>query len=146
MQVKQRRGSLVGSSVLRSISVYGLAIILAFGVISIFTAFLGYNVLRVLRTLVFTSFRSFSGLKATIRVTIPLIFTTYAFSIPFKIKFFNTGGWGQMLFGGAITIVVGLLLADTGLPSHVMVPLLIIAGLISGGGFALIAGYLKADK
>ena len=32
---------------------------------------------------------------------VSLLVTTYAFTIPFMIKFFNIGGWWQMLFGGA---------------------------------------------
>jgi len=133
------------SLLLSSIQVYGIAIFLSFGVIATISAILGYPVFEVLETLVFSSFRSFAGLKSTIKVSIPLLFTTYAFSIPFKIKFFNIGAWGQMLLGGAMTAVVGLLLADWNLPSVVMIPLLVLTAILAGGVFALIAAYLKAD-
>lgn len=49
-----------------------------------------------------------------------------------------------MLFGGALTTMVGLSLSGTRLPAFVMVPLLIITAILSGGVFALIAGYLLA--
>ena len=130
---------------LPGLKVYGIALSISFGVIAVVSAILGYSVPEVLRTLVFSSFRSFAGLKSTIKISIPLLFTTYAFSIPFKIKFFNIGAWGQMLFGGAMTAVVALLLADWNLPSVGLIPLLILTAILAGGAFALIAAYLKAD-
>ena len=99
------------SKVKKSIIIYGVSIIISFAVISVIIGLLGFNVLRALRTLVTTSFKSFFGFEETIKKTIPLIFTTYAFAIPFMIKFFNIGGWGQMLFGGTTAAVVGLSLA-----------------------------------
>jgi ABC-type uncharacterized transport system permease subunit len=132
------------SLILSNLIIYGAAIILALGVISIFVAVLGYNVLEALRTLLTTSFKSSFGFSETVKKAIPLLFATYAFTIPFMIKFFNIGGWGQMLFGGTMTVVVGLTLGPLGLPSIVMVPLLLLVGIISGGLFALLAGFLKA--
>jgi len=133
-------------SFIRVVLIYILSIALAFFVISIITFLFGYDVLKVMKTLITTSFKSSFGFQETIKKTIPLIFTTYAFTIPFMIKFFNIGGWGQMLFGGTITAVVGLTLAHFGinLPSYIMLPLLIISGILAGGLFALIAGILVA--
>lgn len=133
-------------SFIRITLIYILSIVLAFLVISIITFLFGYDVLKVLKTLITTSFKSSFGFQETIKKTIPLIFTTYAFTIPFMIKFFNIGGWGQMLFGGTITSVVGLTLSHFGinLPSYIMIPLLIISGILAGGLFAIIAGFLVA--
>lgn len=133
------------SRFLPGLQVYGLAISLSFAVIAALSAVLGYPVVEVLKTLIFSSFRSFAGLKSTIKVSIPLLFTTYAFSIPFKIKFFNIGAWGQMMLGGAMTAVVGLLLADWNPPPVALIPLLVLTAILAGGFFALIAAYLKAD-
>lgn len=132
------------ASLLNNIFIYGSAVILALGVISIFVAILGYSVTEALRTLITTSFKSSFGFSETVKKSIPLLFATYAFTIPFMIKFFNIGGWGQMLFGGATTIVAGLTLAPLGLPAVIMIPVLLLVGIISGGLFALLAGLLKA--
>ncbi len=132
------------SLILNNLIIYGIAIILALGVISIFVAILGYNVWDALRTLLTTSFKSSFGFSETIKKAIPLLFATYAFTIPFMIKFFNIGGWGQMLFGGTMTVVVGLTLGPLGLPAIIMIPLLLLVGIVSGGVFALVAGFLKA--
>lgn len=131
---------------LRDVFIYFLSIFFAFVVISIIAFLFKYDVLKVLKTLLTTSFKNRFGFEETVKKTIPLIFTTYAFTIPFMIKFFNIGGWGQMLFGGTIVTVIGLTLPHLGinLPSYIMIPLLIIIGLLSGGLFALIAGVLVA--
>ena len=130
--------------IFRSTVMYGSAIVLALGVLSIFVAALGYNVPEALATLLTTSFKSSFGFSETIKKTVPLLFATYAFTIPFMIKFFNIGGWGQMLMGGAMSVVVGLLLAPLGLPAVIMIPLLLLVGMVAGGLFSLLAGYAKA--
>ncbi|MCX8094651.1 MAG: ABC transporter permease [Caldisericia bacterium] len=132
---------------IRTFIIYLLSIFLAFVVISLIALLFRYNVLRVLRTLLTTSFRSWFGFQETIKKTIPLIFTTYAFTIPFMIKFFNIGAFGQMLFGGTIASVIGLTLSNQfglNLPSFIMIPILVLSGILAGGFFALIAGYLTA--
>ncbi len=132
------------NSILRGLLIYGSAVVLALGVMSIFVACLGYNVLDALETLLTTSFKSSFGFSETIKKTIPLLFATYAFTIPFMIKFFNIGGWGQMLMGGAFVAAAGLSLAPLGLPGFVTIPLLLIIGMLAGGCFALLAGFAKA--
>jgi len=138
------RKDTVISLILKNLFIYGSAVILALGVISIIVAIMGFNVIEALRTLLTTSFKSSFGFSETIKKSIPLLFATYAFTIPFMIKFFNIGGWGQMLIGGTATVVVGLMLAPLGLPAIIMIPLLLLVGIIAGGLFALIAGFLKA--
>ncbi len=133
------------SGLRQGLMIYGLSIAIAFGFILFLLAALGYDVGRAFTTLIGTSFRSAFGFRETIKKTVPLIFTTYAFTIPFMIKFFNIGGWGQMLFGGTVVTVVGLALAPLGLPGIVLIPLLLIVGMAAGSALALIAGYLKAD-
>ncbi len=131
---------------IRTFIVYLFSIFLAFVAISIVALLFRYDVFKVLRTLLTTSFKSWFGFQETIKKTIPLIFTTYAFTIPFMIKFFNIGAFGQMLFGGTVASVVGLTISNLGisLPSYIMIPLLLISGILAGGFFALIAGFLTA--
>lgn len=134
-----------GRKILRGFMIYGSSVGAAFAVTLVIIAALGFNVGDAFVTLVSTSFKSAFGFRETIKKTIPLIFTTYAFTIPFMIKFFNIGAWGQMLFGGTVTTVVGLTLAPLGLPGVVMIPLLLMVALAAGASFALVAGYLKAS-
>jgi len=133
------------SRILPSIRVYGIALSVSFGVIAVISAVLGYSVPEVLRTLIFSSFRSFAGLKSTIKISIPLLFTTYAFFIPAKMRLYNVGAWGQMLIGGAMAAAVALILADWNLPSVVLIPLLLITAILAGAALAWVAAYLKAQ-
>lgn len=133
-----------GPKLRQGLIVYGGSIAVAFAFILLILAALGYDVGRAFTTLVTTSFKSAFGFRETVKKAIPLVFTTYAFTIPFMIKFFNIGGWGQMLFGGTVVTVVGLTLAPLGLPGIVMIPLLILVGILAGAALALLAGYLKA--
>lgn len=132
----------INNRTVRLVAVYTLAITAAFAVTMIMVAALGFSPWRALRTLVTTSFRTSFGFQETLKKAIPLIFTTYAFTIPFMIKFFNIGAWGQMLFGGTITAVVALT-AGLVVPRVVLIPLLMATGLAAGGVYGLISGVLK---
>lgn len=128
----------------RQVLIYLGALGIAFAVLALIVALMGFDVLRAFAYLLSASFRSLFGFQETIKKTIPLIFTTYAFSIPFMIKFFNIGGWGQMMMGGTIAAVVGLSLAPFGLPVGVLLPLVLIVGVLAGGLYGTAAGALKA--
>jgi len=134
------------SIIIRNVFAYFISVLLALGVMSVIILLFGFNVSKVLKTLLTASFRTSFGFQETIKKTIPLIFTTFAFTLPFKIKFFNTGGWGQMLFGATMVAVTGLFLSNSGitLPTYIIIPLLIIVGILAGGFFGLIAGFLTA--
>ena len=137
---EKTRGQLVWDS----FKPYILALIIAFGVSGVIIGLLGYNVLKAYQTLLLTSFTSQRGIVETLKKFIPLTFATYAFAIPFKIRFFNIGGWGQMLFGGIFTAIVGLALSGLNLPALIFIPILIIVAMAAGAFLALIAGALKA--
>jgi general nucleoside transport system permease protein len=130
--------------VLRQAFIYVFAVGLAFAVLALIVYAMGFNVPRAFRNLLTASFKSSFGFQETIKKTIPLLFATYAFSIPFMIKFFNIGAWGQMMMGGTVAAVVGLSLAGAGLPAWILVPLLLIAGTAAGGLFGAAAGALKS--
>lgn len=138
------------SSLVRRLSsglaVYVAALALAMALFSLLILLLGFNIPRALNTLLTTSFKSAFGFQETVKKMIPLIFTTYAFAIPFTIKFFNIGGWGQMLLGGSTTTVVALVMAPLGLSPIILVPLVLICGIVGGALLGGLAGYLKAKN
>jgi simple sugar transport system permease protein len=137
-------GKRIVSKVTRQTLIYLFAIGLAFGVLALLVAAMGYSVPRAFRYLLTTSFKSSFGFQETIKKTVPLIFTTYAFSIPFMIKFFNIGAWGQMMMGGTVAAAVGLSLAGAGLPAWILLPLLLVVGTVAGGLYGMAAGGLKS--
>ncbi len=74
----------------------------------------------------------------------PLIFTGLAVALAIQCGLFNIGGEGQMVIGGFALSWVGF--SFTGLPPIVHIPLCILAGMLAGGLWGAIPGYLKATR
>ncbi|MDW7730414.1 MAG: ABC transporter permease [Bacillota bacterium] len=129
----------------RTFFIYVVALAVAFGVISLILLLMGFNVPLALRTLLVTSFRSGFGFQETLKKTITLIFTTYAFAIPYWIRFFNIGGVGQMMVGGTAAAIVGLIMVGANVHPLIAITLMVMAGIAAGALFAAIAGYLQAS-
>lgn len=87
------------------------------------------------------SFGSKSQLIETLVFTTPLIFTGLAHAIAFKTGLFNIGVEGQFIIGMMTATMVGLI---PGIPRGIHIMLILIVGIISGGFWAAIPGYLKA--
>lgn len=77
----------------------------------------------------------------TLATSAPLILTGLSVAFAFKTGLFNIGAAGQMLFGGFCATAVGL---TFGLPTPVIVPVMVLAGIIGGALWAFIPGLLKA--
>ncbi len=122
---------------------YIWAIGISFLAIGVLVWILGYSPLEAFKTLLFKPFSSKFQLTATTLKFIPLLLSTYAFSIPFILKNFNIGASGQMLVGGTVVAIVGLSFESHPISPWILVPLLLLVAAVSGGLFALIAGYLK---
>jgi ABC-type uncharacterized transport system permease subunit len=77
----------------------------------------------------------------TIAEVTPLIFTGVANAVAFKCGLFNIGVAGQFILGMLAAAIVGTI---PGLGPIVHIALMIIAGLVAGGLWGAIPGYLKA--
>ncbi|MCL2321584.1 MAG: ABC transporter permease [Oscillospiraceae bacterium] len=73
----------------------------------------------------------------------PLIFTGVANAIAFRTGLFNIGAEGQFMMGMLAAALIGLL---PGLSPFIHIPLIIIGGMLAGGGYASIVGFLKAKR
>jgi len=133
----------ISLSPLHDILIILIAIIISIIFFSILIALLNYNVTRALLTLIETSFGSFFGFRSTIIKMIPLTFLAYAFAIPSMVRFFNIGGYGQMMFGATIITIIAFLFESYNISSYILIPLLLFIGFCSGGLFATIASFLK---
>ncbi|WBW98808.1 ABC transporter permease [Oceanirhabdus sp. W0125-5] len=71
----------------------------------------------------------------------PLLFTGIAHSLAFRTGLFNIGVEGQFVLGMLGAALVGMI---PGLPMFIHIPLMILAGIVFGGLWAAIPGYLKA--
>lgn len=83
-----------------------------------------------------------NALNSLVYIT-PLIFTGVANAVAFKTGLFNIGAAGQFLLGMIAAGIVGLI---PGLSPIIHIPLIIIAGVVAGGIWAAVPGYLKAKS
>ena len=82
-------------------------------------------------------------LAETLVMATPLILGGLAFAVASRAGLFNIGIEGQMVVGG---LCAGLAAAwDPGLPIFVHLPLAVLAGMIAGGIWGFIPGFLKAQ-
>lgn len=119
---------------------YLIAVLAAFLVLGIALWVLKFNPLKGYQTLLFTSFRTPNGFIQTLLKWIPLTLCALAFTVPLSSGKFNIGAEGQMLVGAIGAAAVGILGRD--LPAPLLLPLVILAGMLAGAFWGLIAAWL----
>ena len=124
-----------------SFKIRTIAILLSLLVLAMFLLVLKLNPIEVYAALIEGSFGSAYTLKQTIIKAIPLIIASLGISIAFKMQFWNIGGEGQILMGALFASYFAFKF-----PQMSQLPLLVImvcAGILGGGLWALIAAVLK---
>ncbi len=81
-------------------------------------------------------------LTESLRISTPYIFAGLAVALGFRCGLFNIGAEGQYFIGGLASVFVGYSLQ--GVPWIIHLPLCLLAGIVGGGLWAAIAGFLKA--
>jgi simple sugar transport system permease protein len=107
-----------------------------------FILFVGENPLTAYRILFVESFGSIRNLATTLQRATPLMFTGLAVAFGYRAGLFNIGAEGQLYMGAFAAAWVGF--TFTGLPRLIHLPLAIIAGMLGGGLWGAIPGFLKA--
>ena len=87
------------------------------------------------------AFTTTSGLELTLRRMSFMLFVTLAFILPMKGGIWNVGAPGQLYMG--MISAVGIGIWGKGLPSEILIPLMILAAIIGGGILGAFVGYLK---
>lgn len=108
---------------------------------AIFMLIIGSNPIKAYSALFNSAFGSFYGFAETLVNTTPLIFTGLAVAFAFRTGLFNIGGDGQFLIAYTVTAWIGYAFQ---LPMLIHVPFALLGGMVGGGLWASIAGYLKA--
>lgn len=85
--------------------------------------------------------RAIYPLTETLRIATPYIFAGLGVALGFQGGLFNIGAEGQYFIAGLTTVFVGY--SIRGLPQIIHLPLALIAGMVGGGLWAAIPGYLK---
>jgi len=127
----------------KSFGIRTAAIILALLTSAVFIMILNLNPLEVYASLIKGAFGSNYRIKQTIITAIPLVITSLGIAIAFKMKFWNIGGEGQIMMGAFAASFFDLRYPD--LPKPILLSLMMIAGMVAGGLWALIPAFFKAQ-
>jgi len=126
-----------------AVSVGAIVIALVLG--GILITFAGGDAVRSYLHIAKASFGSLGVLSDTIVKATPILLTTLACSVAFRMKQWNIGAEGQLIMGawGASAIVLAPVLPAETSP-WIFIPVMILAGMVCGALWGLIPGYLKA--
>lgn len=126
----------------RSIAIRLAAVIGALLASAVFIGILGHNPLAVYISMIEGALGNINRLKETIVKTIPLVVTSLGISVAFRMKFWNIGGEGQITIGACFASYFALYFHQW--PKPVLLTVMILAGMIGGGLWALIPAAFKA--
>lgn len=117
------------------------AVLSAFLIGALLIKIAGKSPLAAYRVLVHSAFGNRNNLAETLVKTIPLLLAGLGTAVAFRARIFNIGAEGQIYMGAMGAASVGLFLGNPNLA--IGIPLIIIAGFITGGIWGGIAGILK---
>lgn len=150
MQSEKQSNSPI-KQILRSISeavlIPSLAILTAVIVGGIIIISVGGDPIRAYAGLIEGSFGSTKALSETAVWATPYIFAGLAVALAFKGGLFNIGAEGQLAVGAVFSALIGYALPEWlgfDLPIMIHLPLTVIFGMLMGGVWAGIVGWLKA--
>jgi len=86
--------------------------------------------------------RAFNPFFESLVSSTPYIFAGLAVALGFRVGLFNIGVEGQLYIGAVFAVTAGIYL--TGLPAIIHIPLALLAGIVGGGLWGFIPGWLKA--
>ena len=119
------------------------AIILALIASSLFILLLDLNPVNVYMKMLQGAFGTAYRARETIVGAIPLVITSLGIAIAFRMQFWNIGGEGQIAMGAFAASFVALRMSDMSKP--ILLLLMILAGMLAGGLWALIPAFFKAQ-
>jgi ABC-type uncharacterized transport system permease subunit len=129
----------------RRIVAYSIPVLAVFAALlfgAVMLLLLGANPIEGYSEMFVGAFGSGDALVATILRATPLLFVGTGIVIAFRANVINIGAEGQMVLGGLFTAMAAIYLPA--MPSLIMIPLVLLAGVIGGGLWGFIPGWLKA--
>ena len=125
---------------------YAVGILLSFVLGGIFLKSLGINPFMYYRDMVtiglIGNYYPAKSIEGLLKLFVPLLITSLALSLPFKLRFWNIGGEGEFITGAIFAAVVAFKLGDK-LPGPVVILLMCIAAALSAGVIGFLAAHLK---
>ncbi|MBM3151965.1 MAG: ABC transporter permease [Chloroflexi bacterium] len=119
------------------------AVLLALGFTTLVLVMAGAPPLVAYQRIIYGSLSTFSRFTDVLVSWIPLMLTISGLLITFSAGLWNIGIEGQVTVGAVFTTLVIRLLMDTAVPDSLVIALSILAGVVGGALWALLAGALK---
>ena len=119
-----------------------LATVLALIFCALFFVVTGRDPIEVYSAMFGGALGSAYGLSETLVKTIPLALCGLGVAVAFRMQLWNIGAEGQFYMGAVFATYVPLHYPD--LPVYIMLPVMMLAGVIGGGLWGLLAGWLKS--
>ncbi len=118
-----------------------VAVLLSLVAGGLFIACIGHNPFTIYETILSGAFRSSMAFQGTVKLMIPLLISSLGITLAFKMKFWNIGAEGQILFGATCASYFALFCADW---NHwLLIITMFLAGAIGGGIWGLIPAFFK---
>ncbi len=117
------------------------AVILSLAAGGIFIACVGQNPFVIYKTILSGACRSVMAFQGTVKIMIPLLISSLGVTLAFKMKFWNIGAEGQIIFGA--TCATFFALFCSGWNHVVLVAVMFLAGIIGGGLWGLLPAFFK---
>lgn len=119
-----------------------LAFVLAMLITCVIILLSGKNPLTAMGYLVQGAFSTPYNIGETVIKTCPLLLSSLGMCVCYRTGLTSIGAEGQMAAGGLMATIAGVYF--TGLPSWLLIPTCLVFGMLGGGIWAGIVGYLKA--
>ncbi len=118
------------------------SVVLAIVAGGVFILALGFNPFEVYATIINGAFRSAEAVQATVKLMIPLLISSLAVSLAFKMQFWNIGVEGQIIMGGIFATYFALF--HNNWPKPVLLIVMFLASVVGGGLWGLVPAFFKA--
>jgi simple sugar transport system permease protein len=115
---------------------------LALAVFALVLLAFGKNPLRAYVDILSSTLGSAYGISETLVTMTPLVLTALAVAVPSRIWLINVGGEGQLVMGALFATWAAIHLDS--LPGWLLLPVMAGLGVLGGGGWAALAGVLRA--
>jgi ABC-type uncharacterized transport system permease subunit len=138
------RALLHDSAKLQPVLVPLYAVLLALVVAGVVIVLIDKNPIEAYWALLRGMFGSPDRIAASLGRSTPFIGAALAVAFAFKAGLFNIGVEGQLLVGATAAAWVGTFSWLAGLPGPLLIPIILLAGILGGGMWGAIPGFLKA--
>jgi len=131
----------IGHALWRVLVVPSGAILVALAVSALLLLLAGFNPLEAYKVMWSGAFRDVRTFTEVLLKATPLILIGVGLAVAFRCSIWNIGAEGQFYCGAVLATIVGVTFVN--LPAVVLMPLVLVAGMVGGALWGMLAGYLK---